>query len=147
MMRRTLATAALALLTLAAGACGGDDDSTGPNGSIAGTYTLRTVNGSPPPITLLEFQDYKVEVTAASVVMNANNTFSATSTFRETDAGEVTTSNSVCTGTYAVSGSTVTFTEPESTNEDCGGSYTGTWSNGNTLTVAFGGGLEAVFRK
>ena len=146
-MRRILATAALALLTFAASACGGDDDPSGPNGSIAGTYTLRTVNGSPPPVTLLEFQDFKVEVTAASIVMNANNTFSATSTFRETDAGVVTTSTSVCSGTYSLSGSTVTFTEPDSDNEDCGGSYTGTWSNGNTLTVSFDAGLQAVFRK
>ena len=147
MMRRTLATAALALLTLAAGACGGDDDSTGPNGSIAGTYTLQTVNGSPPPITVFELGDDKIEVTGASVVINENGTFSATSTVRETDAGQVTTSSSVCSGTYTRSGSTVTFTEPDSNNEDCGGSYTGTWSNGNTLTIAFGPGLQAVFRK
>ena len=147
MMRRTLATAALALLTLASGACGGDDDSTGPNGSIAGTYTLQTINGDPPPVTLLEFDTYKIEVTGASIVLNTNNTFSATSAFRETDDGQVTTSNSVCAGTYTRSGSTVTFSEPESINEDCGGSYTGTWSNGNTLTVTFDAGVQAVFRK
>lgn len=136
----------LALCALALAACGGGDKSTGPGGSIAGTYTMQTVNGSAPPVTIFQVGTDKVEVTGGSVTMNADNTFSGVTSIRETSGGEaLPVETFTCTGTYTRSGSAVTFTEPET--DDCGGSYPGTWSNGNTLTVNFAPGLQAVFKK
>lgn len=146
MKRSILTAAAVTLLAVGTSACGGDK-ATGPGGSIAGTYNLQTVNGAAPPVILLQIGAYKLEVTAANLVVNSNNTFSSSSTYRETDAGTTTTSTSVCAGTYTRNGNSLTFTEPETSNEDCGGTYTGTWSNGNTLTVALDAEVQAVFRK
>jgi hypothetical protein len=41
----------LAMLALAATMAACNSDSTGPNGSVAGTYELRTINGQPLPYT------------------------------------------------------------------------------------------------
>jgi hypothetical protein len=41
----------LAMFALATTMAACSLDSTGPNGSVAGTYTLRTINGSPLPYT------------------------------------------------------------------------------------------------
>ena len=135
--------AVVALVAL--GACGGGDKSTGPSGTIAGTYSLKTVNGAALPAVVVQIGADKLEVTSGSVTMNSDNTFNGVTAFRETSSGVVDESSAVCSGTYSRSGSNVTFTETET--EDCGGSYPGTWSNGNTLTVTFAPGIQAVFRK
>ena len=144
MTLRSLTMAAAALLMIGTSACGGDK-STGPNGTLAGTYDLKSVNGTAPPVTVFQAGTYRVQVTDGEIDLEANNTFNVSFTVRETDVGEDITTTSICPGTYTQSGNTITFTEPET--EDCGGSYVGTWSNGNTLTIDFGAGLQGVFRK
>ena len=135
----------LAALALALAACGGSDKSTGPGGTLEGTYALKTINGRALPAVVFQIPDDKVEITSGSVTMNANNSFSETVTLRETITGSPVEETPItCPGTYTRSGSAITFSEPET--EDCGGTYTGTWSSGNTLTVNFGG-VTGVFRK
>jgi len=143
MHMRRLVTLALAAFSLAA--CGGSDKPAGPSASIAGTYTLQTVNGRSLPSTIFQVGNDKLEVTGGSVTMNENETFSGVTALRETVEGVVDDYSASCTGTYTRTGSTVAFAEAES--DDCGGNYSGTWTSGNTLTVTFAPGIVAVFKK
>jgi hypothetical protein len=115
----TLATAAIA--------CGGDD-STGPSTSIAGTYTLRTVNGGNLPYTLIQIGQDKLEIIAGAISLNADNTFSDRITIRTTEGGIPDEEEFIAVGTYTVNGNTVTLTESGS-----GDRYSLAHS-GNTLT-------------
>jgi hypothetical protein len=135
---------ALAAVTALAG-CGGDK-STGP-GAIAGNYRMRSVNGETLPVVLEEFGSYRAELTAASLTLDDDGRFTESSTVRETDGGQTVTTIGSCPGSYTRGGSTITFEEDASSNDYCGFSYTATWTTGNTLTVDFGPGSEAVYRK
>lgn len=127
---------AVALLALAA-ACSGD----GVNepASVAGTYTLQSVNGGPLPFVIFDESGYKLEITAASYVLTSAGTFTNSATFRETESGTVTTSTETFTGQYTVTASTVTFTDTD------GEVYAGTISGGNLVFNE--DGLSAVFVK
>ena len=107
----------LLMLAFAALACG--DSSTDPNnGSVVGTYALVSVNGH----TLPAVDDNGNTISAGSVTLRGDNSF----TVSETSAGDQQTT----TGTYSVSGNSITFTP--STPGDTGA--IGTF-DGTTLTV------------
>lgn len=127
---------AMVVLALTA-ACGGDGG-TEP-ASVAGTYTLQSVNGGPLPFVVFNESGYKLEITAASYVLTSAGTFTNSATFRETEGGVVTTSTETFSGQYTVSASTVTFTDAD------GEVYVGTISGGNL--VFNDDGLSAVFVK
>lgn len=128
---------AVALLAFAA-ACGGGDGVSEPV-SVAGTYTLQSVNGAPLPFVLFDESGYKLELTAASYVLTGAGTFTNSATFRETEGGAVLTSTETFTGQYTLSASIVTFTDSD------GEVYTGTISGGNL--VFNDEGLTAIFVK
>lgn len=130
---------ALVATLLAASGCG---DTSGPDGgTLAGTYTLRTVNGSDLPFTLLQVgTELKVEVISDVVTLTANNTFSEVFTTRETENGVVTNDTTTTTGTFTVTGSLVQMTDTE------GNTLTASFSGGNTLT-ATAEGFTLVYRK
>lgn len=128
---------AVALLALTA-ACGGGDGVSGP-GSVAGTYTLQSVNGGPLPFVIFDESGYKLEITAASYVLTGAGTFTNSASYRETESGAVTTSTETLAGRYTVSASTVTFTDAD------GEVYSATVIDG---TLVFSDeGLSAVFVK
>jgi hypothetical protein len=85
-------------------ACGGD--STSPVDvtpiSRVGTYTLRTVDGKPLPYAYPNTPGY--ELIAESLTLNGDNTFSARSDQRVTQAGQVTTGSVTNAGTYTITG-------------------------------------------
>lgn len=142
---RHLATLLSLTLVLA---CGGD--SSGPGGSSAsvnGTYTLKTVNGAAMPVTLATAPGYSLRITSASFTVNANNTFSNTATFQETQGSATVSETETCSGTYTKNGNSLTFTESSAANSDCGGTYNGTWDGSNTLTVALDATVQAVFQR
>ena len=115
-------------LLLPLAACG-DDDPTGPGADVAGTYMLQTVAGAALPATLPQ----GVEVTAGQVTLNADNTHSATITFREMEPQTI-------TGTYLLTSNGGIVLK------DAGGSELWGTISGNTLTLtAFG--MPFVFRK
>ncbi|GBD33206.1 hypothetical protein HRbin33_02187 [bacterium HR33] len=121
---RTLFAAGFAALSVLLSGC----DIFG--GGHTGTYVLKTVNGKPLPAVILEIiGTYKAEITAGSVTLNEDNTFSASITFRETEGSTVRTQTETDSGTYTISGNTITFTSPGT-----GPAFTGTLSGG-TLTV------------
>ena len=117
---RRLALLALGALALfGTTACGGDDevDPAGPGADIAGTYTLRTVNGQNVPATVYEGSDLgvqaKVEVLSGSLVLAANQSFTNVTTIRQTiGTGSSSTSDAAASGTYTRNGSTLTLTDP-----------------------------------
>ena len=129
---------AIALGTVLA-ACGGDS-STGHSEAVNGTFTLRTVNGSNLPFTLLEFPDYKLEITSDVLTLRPDGTFSDVATFRETDAGTVTTPVVPTTGTYTRSGNTITMRDSD------GDTLIGT-INGDAITVLIEDAFSAVYRR
>lgn len=129
-LRRTLVLP-LVLLSLSAAACGGDRH-TGiiePEPALEGSYTLRTVNGTALPYT---FASSDFELRSATTTIAANGQFTSTIQSRRVSTDEATTAS--CTGTWARSGSAVTFTP--GTSEDCARTpTTATWSAGNTITA------------
>ena len=124
-------------------------DSTGPHRTVTGNYTLISVNGVLVPVVFSAEQFFTLRITAGTLMVSSNNTFTASATYEQTlNVGGVKTTDTVtCTGTYATSGNTITFTEANSTNANCGGVYTGTWDGENALTIDFDVGVQALFEK
>jgi hypothetical protein len=124
-------------------------DSTGPNRSVTGNYTLISVNGVLLPVVFSAEQFFTLRITAGTLTLNSNNTFTASATYEQTlvIGGAKTTDTVNSTGTYAMNGNSITFTEANSTNANCGGVYTGTWDGENALTVDLEVGVQALFEK
>jgi hypothetical protein len=128
------------MLALALCACGGDSPTEPTQASIAGTWELSTVNGSPLPYTVASFGADKVEIISEAVTFTANGTFSALSNTRTTESGQVTTESDTDTGTYTLNGTAITLTFASDAT-----TATGTIS-GNTITAAESG-FSFVFKK
>jgi Lipocalin-like domain len=133
-MRKLLvACAALAML-----GCGGD--STGPSASAVGTWNLQTVNGSGLPYTVIFVASpvYRFEILSDEVVVNADGTYTETSSVRETDGTTVTTSTEQDDGTWTQHGNQIDVTS----NAD--GSVNTAVISGDKLTLA-AQGISAVY--
>lgn len=129
---RLITAAALLTTTLA---CGKDDGPQAPE-NVTGKYTLQTVNGNPPPVTLIDFSDqtgsYKLELLGGWVSVNANGTFTEEHSWRETENGVVTSEGPESgSGTYTRNGNTLTFVAAT------GETTTATYASG-VLTVTDG---------
>lgn len=109
-MRRLVALTAFATL-LSLAACG--DGPTEASTSVVGTWQLQTVNGTPPPLTLIELTGYRLEVLGGILVINSNGTYANTYTYRETENGIATTVQETELGTWVQSGSTVLLEDDE----------------------------------
>lgn len=135
-MRRLLSlTLAFAIL-----ACGGDDSTSVPtNASVAGTWTLQTVNSSPLPFTLAT-TPAKIELLSNVVTVSSNGTYSSSLTTRTTVSGQATTATSTAAGTYTLSGNAVAIRSNDGTTVQAG------TVSGNTLTLAQTG-LVFVYQK
>jgi hypothetical protein len=110
---RRLALYGMLAMAMAVAGCGDDDETTEPT-NIAGTYTLRTIDGAALPFTLFtaaQNDGTKREVTGGTVTLEADGTYSDVFEFRDTDAlGEVTEYTDPNTGTYVRTGNTLAFT-------------------------------------
>jgi hypothetical protein len=137
-MRRVLAL--LILLAAASGiACGGDSGTNPTQASLAGTWNLSTINGSPLPFTV-QAASPKIEVLNDQIIAAAGGTFTETGNYRFTNAGVVSTQPFTDAGTWTLNGTAVSF----HFNSD-GSTGTGTVS-GNTFTVAQSG-FSSVYTK
>lgn len=134
-MRRYLTLIAVLFLSVLS-AC---SDSTGPSGSIAGSYTLRTINGAPLPYVEYEEPGYREELTAETLQLNESGTFSLQSSYRETDGGIVRNYTEVESGTYTREGTAVTF------RFDAGGTATGSLAD-NKIIIGIQG-FSLVYQK
>jgi hypothetical protein len=96
-MRRLFGILALSL-ALPLVACGGD--STAPEETIHGTYTLQSINGMPLPWLLGQASADRIDVMSGSIILLENGTFTDLTTFRITESGVVRMEDDVYTGTF-----------------------------------------------
>ncbi len=121
-------------------ACSGGDSTAPTQTSVAGTWTLRTINGSGLPFTVVQVGADKVEITSDVLTVASGGAFTQLTTVRITEGGRVTTETIPDAGNYGLNGTAVSFTF----NSD-GSTGTGTLS-GSTLTVA-SSGFSQVYQK
>jgi len=130
-MKRLLRLAICLALATTAMSC---SDSTGPGSSLAGTYNLRSVNGSTPPVTLCDNTSC-YDILSAQIFLDANGNYQSVN--RYSDGTE--TSD----GTWQLSGSDLTLID----NSDGYRSYA--YISGNDLVFDNLGGssLTAVYSR
>ena len=109
---------ALLLSVIALAAC--NNDSTSPNGSVVGSYSLRTINGSNLPYT---FSNGDVLI-SDQLTLNSNGTYVDIATFSNSGSNQE-------VGTWSVNNNLVSFND-----QTDGISYTGSVS-GSVLTETF----------
>ena len=125
-MRKLIGSILLAMVV----ACGGDK-ATGPNASITGNYTLRTVNGNAVPAVVFQNTTEKEELTAGNVNLNADRTWSGALSLRSTNLtnGATATLSLPANGTYTNNNGSITLTDASDNSQ-----LTGT-VGGGTLTI------------
>ncbi len=100
----------LAFLAFGMVGCGGDDVFS-PE-SVAGTYTLQTLNGDALPAVRGEIGTSFTEVTAGSIILNENLSCSTSLSLRVTGGSTVTTGTAERVCTYALtSEGSITLTD------------------------------------
>ncbi|MFL5502173.1 MAG: lipocalin family protein [Gemmatimonadaceae bacterium] len=130
----------LAIASLAVIGCGGD--STGPAGSVAGTWNLQTVNGSPLPYTAVFLAGppvYRLEIISDTFVAAGDGTYTEALTTRETNGTTVTTTTENDHGTWTQNNNSVTVTASDGTVSTAS-------ISGNTITINEEG-LVGVFHR
>src|SRR6476646_10874844 len=109
-MRRLLAVA----LLLASASCS-KDSSTNPTASLTGTWNLSTINGASLPFLLAEANPQvtpptpRIELLDDQIIATSVGTFTENAHARVTDATGAFTVPFTDTGTWALSGTTITF--------------------------------------
>jgi hypothetical protein len=128
-MRRLLVLATALATTLTVAGC--NSDSTAPGASLAGTYTLQTVNGLPLPVTVSRTGPYSKDVVAGQIVLDANGNYTGVTTYSEYNNGTfIGQYTDRITGYWTLSGSQLTLVDASGAS----GPYNATVS-GNQLTV------------
>jgi hypothetical protein len=96
-------------------ACGGD--STGPNASAVGTWSLELINGHVLPFTVVFIASpvYRLEIVSDIFVASSNGTYVETTSVRETDGSSVTTQTETDVGTWTQNNSALTITASDGT--------------------------------
>ena len=118
----------------------GSDSSTSPTGSsIAGTWALQTVNGSPLPFTLAQQGTNKTEVLSDIATADSHGAYTDITTIRITINGVASTQSIPDAGTYTLNGTALVLRSND------GSSLTGSLS-GNTFTVS-ADGFAYVYKK
>lgn len=133
-MKRLLSLALFAVLATTAVAC---TDSTGPGSAVAGTYTLRSINGVQPPVQLTGYQ-----VISSQIVLDAAGNYTGFGT--EVDNFGLQTNYRI-DGYWTVSGNQISLYDQRQPNFP----YIGTIANGTiTIYAAYSGsGYDEVYSK
>lgn len=139
-MRRLLVLALAAATTMAAAGC---SDSTGPGDSLAGSYSLRTVNGSSLPVTVVVSAGYQLDVIGGSINLDAQGNYTGITTYRETYSGQPSTQyNDTITGYWTLTGNQLTLVD-----NSTGATYTGTVSGSSITLNDQGSGYTEFYSK
>jgi hypothetical protein len=115
-------------------ACGADKKTTTGPTDVVGTYSLVTIDGSPLPYTVPNNPDNTIIIQSGTVTLNSDNSYTIGGT-GTSDGGDP-QAVIADAGTYAFSGSTVTFTS----SSHPGLIYTATATT-TTLTETVPGGF------
>ena len=79
-MKRLLRLAICFALATTAVSC---SDSTGPGASLAGTYNLRSLNGSSLPVTLCDLNGACYDVLSAQIFLDANGNYESVNRYSD----------------------------------------------------------------
>jgi hypothetical protein len=124
-------------------ACGSSTTPTGPGGptspstptttgptltSMAGVWTLVTVNGNAVPAVVGQVGSDRVEIVSDALTLTATGTFTENGQVRLTTGGRTQTDPVAETGTFTIDGNTVNFV-------GTGGVRRTATVNGNTMTI------------
>ena len=134
---RFLLAAALCVLA----ACGSDSGTNPNNAAIDGTYTLRTVNGSPLPFTI-QSGTTSLTLTKDVITVGSNGSWTESMNYSQTVNGQTSTGTIADGGTWTRAGNAVEFDSQVSGTV----AYSGTFANG-TLTLNDGSGFVQVFSR
>ncbi len=111
--------------------------------SVEGSYSLRTVNGAALPVTMTDsLEGVPVQITfmaPTSVTLGSDRTVRIITTVRFVWGAINEVQTDTATGTYALNGQQVTFSQPGSR------SFTAAWNGSDVLTIDDDGVF--VFRK
>jgi hypothetical protein len=130
----------LAVVTLLASMTACTSDSIVGSSTVAGAYSLRTVNGAALPYTTSGSGTNKTEVVDDTFTLYGGGTYARTSHTRTTVNGTATTSTVNDTGPYALLGTSISL------NSNNDGSQTIAIYTANTMTVVRSG-VTSVYRK
>ena len=122
-------------------ACGSDSTTASQptTASLAGAWSLQTINGIALPFVVAQTATSKSEILSDVVTATAAGTYTEVTQTRTTLNGQATTSTDNDAGTYTVTGNAVVIRSND------GSSASGTVS-GNTFTVSVGG-IAFQFKK
>lgn len=135
-MRRCLA---FLVLGLAIG-CGNDSPSAPTLASVAGTWVLASVNGSPAPFVFSQSGTTKSEIVSNVVTITSSGGYTSVFQVRTTVNGQATTMTTTDAGSVSLQGTTIRV-------QSSGGTvYNGTIS-GDTLTLTMDTFLLAFRRQ
>lgn len=137
MLRRFLPLVALAVAV----ACGSDSTTQPTFATIAGTWSLQTINGTPLPFTVSQTANDKIEVVSDVVTATSTGTYTEVIQYRETLNGQATVTSVPDAGTFTINGSAITLSSSQS------GTITGTLSNNNDTFTAAESGFVYVFTR
>jgi hypothetical protein len=134
LVKRLLSLALLAALATTAVSC---SDSTGPGSAIAGTYTLRSIDGVQIPVQLSGYQ-----VLGGQIVLDAAGNYAGITTIRQTNGF---TFDDRIDGYWTVSGNQINLYD----ESDPSFPYIGTITNNSITILAFnsGSGYDEVYTK
>ena len=122
-----------AFTTLSLGACS-DTAASGDANAAVGLYTLRTIDGQPLPVVIDQQGNDTAEITQGTVTLDASRSFQDSTVVRLTVSGVVSSETDAASGSWTLSGRTVTFTP-----NDQSGPYQMTWDGANQLAQDFNG--------
>jgi hypothetical protein len=130
----------LVLVMGAVTACGGDSvTSTTGSASLAGTYTLRTINGTALPF-VLQSGTNSITVTADAITVADGGTWSESGAYRQTINGQTTSQVISDGGTWTRAGASVAFSSRATTG------YSGTFT-GSGFSLTDNSGAAFVFTR
>jgi hypothetical protein len=127
-VKRLLSLALFAALATSAISC---SDSTGPGDSLAGTYTLQSVNGLTPPVIISQDASLTSEVVSGQLVLDAAGNYQGVTRFRDTFTGsQPQLTDETTIGFWTLSGNQIALTDRNFPNDP----FVGVVSN-NTITL------------
>ena len=124
MRQKLMRALALCAATIYVGACGGDSPTSPASASIAGTYQLKTVNGSPLPFTYQSGLN-KFVVTSDAITVADGGTWTETGHFTMTYNGQTTDQVVSDGGTWTRAGTAVSFYSAQQGTVSYSGTFTG----------------------
>src|SRR5436305_83211 len=142
-MKRLLSFALVLATAFSAAGC---SDSTGPAGSLTGTYSLRSLGGQtslPAQLYYGSAQDH-IEIINSQLTLYSDGTYSDVTRVQDTNFGPTQVYDDTTTGFWTLSGSQLTLTDRADASNT-----TYAYASGNTISIDnFAGyGVTAVYAR